>query len=244
MKSNKYRNIKNVVMVWLALVACVLNPVCAEAITCTEMDAVIQDVRQDKIIREEMLSQDSFIYELQMNPDALVEKFDNVVSVKQEVVEQDFADKLIECSYISETDEDFLFEYEANLTTLEYKTDMSNKNISTFYVLSATGTTKTSTDKYSSNGVTLSGCIGWVDNTGIQNEFKYVSGSRSGSYSGQGFYNAKNHTVPLCSGYFDTSFYSTSNATNQTGLQFDLLIRTNDTSGGKVELLIKTSMLD
>lgn len=119
-----------------------------------------------------------------------------------------------------------------------------NESTSTYYVLSATATSKTSENTLSDDDVTLYGCIGWKDNFGIDNEFEYVSGSRSGSYSGTGYYQASNRISPLCNGNFERSFYSTSNVEDTSGGEFRLLVRTPTTSGTTIYLDFGTSILD
>ncbi len=105
---------------------------------------------------------------------------------------------------------------------------------------------KTSEDSVTSKGVTLNGCIGWIDNLGPVNEFVYASGSRSGTYTGKGSYAAYRGTTVLCSGEFDASFFATSSRSDNTGFQFRLLIRsgTLQDKDAKIELLFGTNMLD
>ncbi len=87
-------------------------------------------------------------------------------------------------------------------------------------------TTKTSQSSITSKGVTLNGTIGWIDYFGPVNEFKYCSGSRSGSYTGDGYYQANRGSDNLCNADFSgTSFYSTSTLSDQTGTAFRLLVR-------------------
>lgn len=115
---------------------------------------------------------------------------------------------------------------------------------SNLYLITATSTTKTSSDTLTKEGVTLSGSILWVDNAGIANEFLSASGSRKGSTSGSGYYAAYRRYTPLCSGYFDSSFYAKSDLDDSTGTQFQLIVRSDSTTGNQVQLSVKTSIFD
>lgn len=188
---------------------------------------------------------------LQDNPELLYEKYSNVISVEEIPLE---GSVLEDCArayeYNSNGSVDAL-ECELTLSkitcmdeSVDYRT--ANTEESTYYVLMAVTSTKTSEDSTTQNGVTLKGCIGWEDWLGPVNKFSYASGSRSGSYnaSEQAYYLATRGTTNLCSGYFDTSFYSTSNLSDTTGSQFRLMITTKDSSGNKVELNFFTSIFD
>lgn len=97
-------------------------------------------------------------------------------------------------------------------------------------------------DNKTENNLSLYGCICWVDNLGVSNEIQYVSGNRTGSYSGDGTYTVTGGSTPLGSGTFSSSFYD-SNCNGQA-MVFRLRINSYDSSGNKVTLAVATSIID
>ena len=139
----------------------------------------------------------------------------------------------------SDTDEEL--EYIAKLTEITFIENNIQKKYS---ILSATTTSDGTKDQ---NGVHLSGTIGWIDNFGVNNEFVYCSGGRSGYYhSDPGHYQVNHlHGGTLTADYFDTSFYGTPSAGNNMGYGFRLTVQSKSTqASGLVTLTVSTSIFD
>ena len=190
---------------------------------------------------------DSFIELMQTEPEMLYERYSNILSVQEVSLENSNIDECVEVyEYASDGSAQEL-DCEVTLNKILCRNDISafaadEEEVSTFYVLTASS--KISEDSLTENGVTLYGCIGWEDTLGPVNSFKYASGSRSGAYSGQGYYQALRGTATLCHGYFDSSFYATSEDEDTTGTQFRLIVRSSSTNGNTVQLNMTTSIFD
>lgn len=189
-------------------------------------------------VTKDNLSTKEFVESLVNNPQ-MAYKYENVLNVEQRVMDN-ITPK--EQRMASENN----MEYVSTLTKMTYRADEEKETVIDFYVMSVLASEKTSEDSITSKGVTLNGCIGWIDNLGPVNEFVYASGSRSGTYTGKGSYAAYRGTTVLCSGEFDDSFFATSSRSDNTGFQFRLLIRsgTLQDKDAKIELLFGTNMLD
>lgn len=189
-------------------------------------------------VTKDDLSTKEFVESLVNNP-RMAYKYENVLNVEQRVMDN-IAPK--EQRRASENN----MEYVSTLTKMTYRADEDKEAVTDFYVMSVLASEKTSEDSKTSKGVTLNGCIGWIDNLGTINEFVYASGSRSGTYTGKGSYAAYRGTTVLCSGEFDDSFFAPSNKTDNIGFQFRLLIRsgTSQDNNAKVELYFGTSAFD
>ena len=178
-----------------------------------------------------------------------METYSNVIDIQQEKLD---ANTLAECSaYKTNADGSVQeFECEVTLNKIIYQDNdavrsCSDESISTFYVLTASTDIKTSTHEESAYGITLKGSIGWVDNLGVNNLFKYTSGSRSGNYSGDGWMALYAGQHALCDGYFSGStFYKTSDKDDQYGLSFRLLVKSKTPNGEEAMLEVKTSIFD
>lgn len=189
-------------------------------------------------VTKDDLSTKEFVESLVNNPQ-MAYKYENVLNVEQRVMDN-ITPK--EQRMASENN----MEYVSTLTKMTYRADEEKETVIDFYVMSVLASEKTSENSITSKGVTLNGCIGWIDNLGPVNEFVYASGSRSGTYTGKGSYAAYRGTTVLCSGEFDGSFFATSSRSDNTGFQFRLLIRsgTLQDKDAKIELLFGTNMLD
>lgn len=193
---------------------------------------------------------DAFMAMLQTNPELIYDEYSNVLNIQEVSLEDSILNECAE-AYEYNTDGTLLQELdcEVTLNKIEVQSNAATlnsvqENTSSFYVLTATASSKTSDDSLTSDGVTLYGCIGWDDNFGVINTFNYASGSRSGSYTGTGYYLAMRGTGTLCSGDFDTSFYATSNESDSSGTQFRLIVRSSTSSGTTVQLNFTTSIFD
>lgn len=218
----------------LSLAICCKSPVEAACFDETS-------VTSSKILVSATLEDENFISLVTENADQVLEKYDNIIDIREEVLT---ADESAEYATATETSlvDGTVDEVETfvKFTTIVFEGDSGEE---TYQIASATA--KTSSDSITSNGVTLKGYIGWIDNLGVVNEFRYVSGSRSGDYSGSGYYLALRGTSNLCSGNFDTSFYGTSSLSDLTGTQFRLQVSSPNADGDKtVKLNFTTSILD
>ncbi len=186
-----------------------------------------------------------FMEIFQTDQEQIYEKYSNVADIQEIQLSDSQISKCVEAYQDNgdgirrEVDCDVklnkvVFQQEAGLCSL------AEEDAPVLYVLSATASSKESDSSTTKNGVTLYGCIGWTDNFGPNNKFEYVKGSRSGSYSGKGRYDALNGTTNLCGGDFDSSFYSTSTSNHTTGYSFRLNIQ----SGTGFNLNFTTSVLD
>lgn len=190
----------------------------------------------------------SFIELMTTNPETIYEKYNNVIDIQEVPLEEEING----CVEAYEYDETGLIEEldcNVKLNRIAYQSNSNTEysvsaNTSTLYILTAEASSKTSEDSLTEDGVTLKGCIGWNDVLGIGNSFEYASGSRSGSISGEGYYQALRGTHTLCYGNFATSFYSTSQDADTSGTQFRLIVRSGTTSGSTVQLNFTTSIFD
>lgn len=202
----------------------------------------------ETVPKEEFKIDDYSIELMQTEPKKIYERYSNVVDVQEIVLNDNQVSELIEAHEYNEdgTVEDLDCDVTLNIITCQNDSSMlysSEESTSTFYVMSARGTSKTSEGSNKQEGVTLTGCIGWEDNFGISNKFLYASGSRSGSYTGTGHYQAMRSTHVMCSGDFDTSFYGTSEET-ETGTQFKLTVRSSTSNSKTASLTVSTSIFD
>lgn len=169
--------------------------------------------------------------------------YDEITSIEVIDIESNLENKIIQSNFYDE---------EGNVNNIPYDIELKRITVKSNYLRSLnleeeiyvlTGTTKNSTDSLNKDGVYLSGCICWVDNLGIGNEILFVSGSRSGSYSGDANYTVTAGTTPIGSGTFTNSFYDNSVA-GENAMTFRLRINSYDSSGNKITLSIATSLID
>lgn len=136
-------------------------------------------------------------------------------------------------------------EVNTDLQLTKYTVSSMEKNISNttdIYVL--TGTAKTSDKTTTDSGVTMTGSIGWVDNLGYNtNEYRFVSGSVSGSISGTYHYENGCRDLRYDADDFETSFYSTKGSGKTSG-SFYLTFYGYAANGSKIEFNLWTSILD
>lgn len=203
----------------------------------------------DNMPAEEFKIDDSTVAMLQTNPDLIYEKYSDVIDIQEISLTDSQISKCAEAYEYSENGTRQELECEVTLNKIilqnnEAVLNSVDENTSALYVLTATSTSKISDDTLTSDGVTLYGCIAWEDKLGVVNYFKYVDGSRSGSYTGDGYYQAMRGTGTLCHGYFDTIFYSTSELEDTSGTEFRLIVRSSTASGTSVQLNFTTSIFD
>ncbi len=192
---------------------------------------------------------DSALIEL-INSDSnlIYDAYDNVISVEEIILENGLDDNIqaYQCNVEGEKQE---LECDVVLNKITYQknaTTRSNieKETATMYILTARATSKTSDGEVEDHDVVVQGTIGWSDALGIVNTFEYVSGSRSGAYTGTGYYQALRGTRTLCNGNFDVSFYDTSQYEDSSGTGFRLIARTSTADGNEVQLNFTTSVFD
>jgi len=126
----------------------------------------------------------------------------------------------------------------------EISTEIGDENVAAVYVLTAD--TKDSVDSTTKNGISLKGTITWIDHAGLNNELVSVSGSRSGSYSGDGKYivTSGTHNVTNGSGSFSGTTFSNSAVGGEKGYSFTLTMHSYTASGDQTTLIVKTSAFD
>ena len=184
---------------------------------------------------------------LQTAPELVSERYSNIVEVQTVSVDEDMMDDCVTAWEYDESGTMLPLECDVVLNKIVYQNDASetyslDTAASTFYVLSAKADT-TSTDDKTEDGVTLYGCIGWEDVLGPFNNLKYVSGYRRGAYANEGSYSALKSSHDMCSGNFDTSFYDIPDPSDASGTQFRLVVNSDTKNGGKVQLIVLTSIL-
>ncbi len=194
------------------------------------------------VYASENIVNENMIQMIAENNSDVMELYDEICSIEIIDVNENLKDQILK-AYYYDSEGNY---NEVNCDLVLKKVTIKNDNTrsinsdETVYVL--TGTTKTSDNDKTKNNVYLYGCICWVDNLGISNEIQYVSGYRTGSYSGTGSYNFIGGTVPLGSGTFSTSFYDSSS--NGKAMEFRLNVYSDDASGNQVTLLATTSFFD
>lgn len=199
--------------------------------------------------KEEFKIDESLVELIQTEPEMIYERYSNVIDVQEIPLDSTQVSEMTEAYEYTEDGAVQGLDCEVTLNRITCQNNYgmlysAEESTSTFYVMSVRGTSKTSEDSKTENGVTLEGVIGWEDMLGPVNKFEYASGSRSGSYTGTGQWQAMRGTHVLCSGDFDTSFYGTSSQSDLTGTSFRLTVR-SATSGSKTAVLtFETSMFD
>lgn len=187
------------------------------------------------------LLSDDYFYEL-------TNTYSNVISVEKIYLDGDVLENCVYAFSNENNDDTIPIECSGTLRKITYY-DINCQTLnegrytnSTAYILE--GSTKVSSDDVSSHGVYLYGYMTWIDNLGTQNEFIDAGGYRTGSYTGDGHYSITRYGVGLGGGDFSTSFYTTGNSNDHTGLQFHLLITSKASDGNNVQLSITNSFLD
>lgn len=198
-------------------------------------------------VSEKLTIDDELVALLQTAPELVCEKYSNIIDVQTVSLDEDMIDDCVTALEYGENGTALPLECDVVLNKIVYQNQASElyslgTEASTYYVLSATATSKTSTDTKTEDGVTLYGCIGWEDVLGpLGNKLEYVSGYRSGAYVNQGDYTALKQSHELCGGKFDTSFYDTPDDTGASSMKFRLIVNSDTKNGGRIQLNVSTS---
>lgn len=236
----RLRKIVNAILVLCLII--VSTPLCVHASSAGVMDSEIAEMNINNIDYD-LLFTDATIFEA---------KYTNIISINTEHIRSDIVER---CASAIKTDqygnsEELLCELELYtieidpnyLETNDDLVDRSTSNVYVIYVLR--GTTKDTSSNCSGHGVSLSGTITWIDNTGVNNEFVSASGSRSGNYTGSGrAWVRKNSDTLVGWTYFSTDFTANANPNlNNIGLQFTLHIDSDTLDGHNVQLSFSNSI--
>lgn len=205
---------------------------------------------RSKKIFDETATEGLLISILSENPDLLLQQYSNVLSVETMALSNaDCSHGEIVKAYEQKQDGTVcLLEVEATLTKILYQeeSDLSlegDEMFSTLYVL--TGNTS-SKDSMTKNGVTLNGTIVWKDHLGVNNELVSISGTRAGSYAGEGTYYcwSGSHAILGWVSFSGTSF-NDSSVSGEKGFWFGLEINSpSSNSTSSATLIMKTSIFD
>lgn len=188
---------------------------------------------------------------LSEDPNLLLQQYSNILSVETTELSNTYCSNG-EIVKAYEQDQDgtvCMLETEATLTKILYHEEPGlslegDERPTTLYVLTAETYSSDTTTQY---GVRLTGAIAWKDYAGVNNELVAVSGSRSGSYMGDGTYYRSAGTTQLEPGWITfsgASFFDHSVAGTK-GYGFQLVIHSPSQSSSNVaQLIIKTSIFD
>lgn len=192
------------------------------------------------------VSEKSFMELLEVNPEAVYEKYDNVIEIQTMKIDNKNSDGVKAFKYdkngiLQELD------CEVTLNKISYQEgansiSAASNDVSTVYALTAE--TKDSKDSTTKNGITLNGTITWIDHFGTSNELVSVSGSRSGAYKGDGTYKITSQTHGVGSGSFSSGSFSDSSNSGEKGYSFTLVIHSYTAAGDQTTLIVKTSAFD
>lgn len=187
---------------------------------------------------------ESFVTVLETDPDSLFQQYSNIVDIQTTTL-SDISRSSESAVEAYEYDVDgtaHLLEAKATLTKVLYQEE---SDISSLYVLAASTDNTYSSDSITKDGVTLNGTIVWEDNFGPKNKLVSLSGSRSGSYTGDGSYVITSRTTPIGSGTFAGASFSDTSYGGRNGSSFTLIVRSDSAETSKqVQLIVKTSFLD
>lgn len=193
---------------------------------------------------------ESFIEVLNTEPDLLFEQYNNIIDIQTMTLSNKSRStdgiEIEAYEYDKDGIKHFL-ETDATLTKVIYQDESAfglfgDENTSCLYVLNAN--TKDTTDSLTKDGVTLNGCITWIDNFGMSNELVSVSGSRSGSYTALGMYTCKTRYASITSDTFEGASFENSDVGGEIGYQFYLIVKSPTSSGTEAQLIVKTSAFD
>lgn len=184
-------------------------------------------------------------------PDLLLQQYSNILSVETIELSNAYCSngEIVKAYEQNQDGTVCLLETEATLTKILYHEELDlslegDERPAALYVLTAETYSSDTTTQY---GVRLTGTIAWKDNFGMNNELVAVSGSRSGSYTGDGTYYCSAGSTQLEPGWIsfsEASFFNHSVAGTE-GYGFQLVIHSPSTSSAKIaQLIIKTSILD
>lgn len=187
---------------------------------------------------------------LSEDPDLLSQQYSNILSV--ETIELSDAlcsnGEIVEAYELNQDGTVRSLETEVTLTKVLYQEEQNlslkrDEKPSTLYVMTAETYSSDTTKQYD---VRLTGCIVWIDHFGVDNELVALSGSRSGSYTGDGTYYCNSGTTPIVAWktFSDASFFDNS-VKGKKGYGFQLLIHSPSTqSTQSAQLIIRTSIFD
>lgn len=198
----------------------------------------------NKVTFSEAEVNELFIESLATNPELLIWQYSNIVDIQTTTL-SNFGRSGESAVEAYEYDEDgtvHLLEAKATVTKVLYEEE---SDISSLYVLTASTHNTDSSDSITKDGVTLNGTITWVDHFGPKNELVSLSGSRSGSYTGDGSYVCTSRTIPIGSGTFAGASFSDTSFQGRNGSSFTLIVRSTSAENNKqVQLIVKTSIFD
>lgn len=187
---------------------------------------------------------------LSEDSDLLLQQYSNILSVETIELPNAYCAKgeIVKAYEQNQDGTVCLLEAEATLTKILYQeeTDLSlddDEEPAALYVLTAETYSSDTTVQY---GVRLTGAIAWKDYAGVNNELVAISGSRSGSYVGDGTYYCNSGTTPIVgwTTFSEASFFDHS-VSGKEGFGFQLTIQSPSTnSTRRAELIIRTSIFD
>lgn len=242
---------------FLTLLSCF----CLLFLESTEVFASTGSVKENKVYLTQAMLQEPDVFEeiIEQDNEQLFAKYANIIDV--EVIDcneemLDMVDVRIDngMKQLNRTSlsNEFEVEKSASLKRVTLAKDVSNESesqdVSTYYVMSASGTVKTSSGEITESGVKITGNIVWEDTFGPFNTFIHCSGNRTGAYgsNNKAFYTTyTSDNRELCRGFFDQGFVGTSDSSNVTGKQFILKVSSGaEGIMGSIELYVKTSIFD
>lgn len=188
---------------------------------------------------------------LSENPDLLLQQYSNILSMETMELPNTYCLNGEEIVKAYEQDQDgtvCMLDVEATLTKILYQEELEpsledDEIPTTLYVLAAN---TVSTDSKTEYGVTLSGTIVWKDHFGIDNELVSISGSRSGSYTGDGGYYCRmgTHQVVGWVKFTGSSFFDNS-VSGDRGVGYELIVNSPSTNSTReASLSVSTSIFD
>ena len=211
--------------------------------------ACIRAEAYDKIAFESAVVDEKFIELLATMPETLFEQYSNIIDIQTMTLSgNERSNEGVEAYEYD--DEGFIrfVDCEATVTRIVYREDSvlpmaEDENVSSIYVLTA-NTDKKSDDSTEEDGVTLTGCITWIDHLGTSNELVSLSGSRAGDYINEGKYICTSRTHGVVSGEFDGESFVDNSKKGEKGYSFTLIVRSQTASNTTVQLMVKTSAFD
>lgn len=190
---------------------------------------------------------EGFVEVVETMPEVLFEQYDNIIDIQTTALSgKGRASGGIEAYEYNEDGIMNIVNCEGTLTRIVYQEEAEQpgmEGVSSLYILIASSD-KTSTDSTTEDGVTLNGCITWIDHLGMSNELVALSGSREGTYTGEGTYVCTSRTHGVGSGKFDGDSFETYSYKGEKGYSFTLIVRSKTQNGNSVQLQVNTSMFD
>ncbi|MCM1192658.1 MAG: hypothetical protein NC123_10375 [Butyrivibrio sp.] len=234
------KNNEKILLTVLSMVL-VMNSICLSA-KANERAVFSQETANESVIRL-----------LETEPDLLFEQYSNIIDIQTITLSNDRrSNEGVEIEAY-EYDEDgavHFIEAEATLTKVIYQDESAlnlsgDDNRSALCVLSVNAEEKNSDGSWTKDGVTVNAVITWIDHLGVKNELVALSGSRSGSYTGDGSYICTARVTPVTSGDFEGASFKDTTAAGQTGYSFTLVVSSKSSTSGKtIQTIAKTSAFD